>query len=48
MGEASVYFQLELNTLGVLSVPTGKNLKDWGQARAGGGGGVGGGGYLKN
>ena len=28
----SFHFQLEQNTLGTLSVPTNKNLKDWGRA----------------
>jgi len=27
VGEVCLYLQLELNTLGILSVPTGKNLK---------------------
>lgn len=29
LGEVSLYFQMELNMLGVLSVPTNKNLKGW-------------------
>ena len=28
VGKASLHFQMGLNTLGVLSVPTDKNLKD--------------------
>jgi len=30
-GEVSVHFQLQMNTLGCLRVPTDKNLEDWGQ-----------------
>jgi hypothetical protein len=34
VGEVSVHFHLELNTLGFSSVPTVKNLKDWSRANA--------------
>jgi hypothetical protein len=30
-GEVSIYFQLQMNTLGCLRVPTDKNLEDWDQ-----------------
>jgi len=34
VGEASIHFQLELNTLHFSSVPTVRNLKDWSRANA--------------
>jgi hypothetical protein len=34
-GEVSLHFQLEMDTLGVVSVSTDKNLKDWGRANVG-------------
>jgi hypothetical protein len=35
VGEVCLYFQLELNTLEFLSIPTDKNLKEWGEANTG-------------
>jgi hypothetical protein len=35
VGEVSVHFHLELDTLGVVNVSTDKNLKDWGRANVG-------------
>ena len=35
VGEVSLHFQLEMDTLGVVSVSTDKNLKDWGRANVG-------------
>jgi len=35
VGEVCLYFQLELNTLGILSAPTDKNTKNWCQANVG-------------
>jgi hypothetical protein len=32
IGEVTVHFRLELNTLGVLDVPTDEKLMDWGRA----------------